>query len=72
MSPGASLLEASNVIGEVQQYCAALPVNLPAFARHVQAHSPMGIPEEWRSIQEYTLKDLHHVSRMQWERAKPR
>ena len=40
------LLEASDVIGEVQRYCEALyakrPVNLPAFERLVRAHIPRG------------------------------
>ena len=54
--------EASNVIGEVQRYWQALypkrPVNLPAFERLVKAHIPRGVPEEWRSVQDYTLQDL--------------
>ena len=53
------LLEASDVIGEVQRYWEALyakrPVNLPAFERLVRAHIPRGVPEEWRSVQDYTL-----------------
>ena len=56
------LLEASDVIGEVQRYWEALyakrPVNLPAFERLVRAHIPKGVPEEWRSVQDYTLQDL--------------
>ena len=56
------LLEASDVIGEVQRYWEALyakrPVNLPAFERLVRAHIPRGVPEEWRSVQDYTLQDL--------------
>ena len=55
-------LEASNVIGEVRRYWEALyakqPVNLPAFERLVRAHIPRGVPEEWRSVQDYTLHDL--------------
>ena len=54
------LLEASDVIGEVQTYWEALyakrPVNLPAFERLVRAHIPKGVPEEWRLVQEYTLQ----------------
>ena len=56
------LLEGSDVIGKVQRYWEALyakrPVNLPAFERLVQAHIPGGVPEEWRSVQDYTLQDL--------------
>ena len=56
------LMEASDVIGEVQRYWEALyakrPVNLPAFERLVRAHIPRGMPEEWRSVQDYTLQDL--------------
>ena len=56
------LLEASDVIGEVQRYWEVLyakrPVNLPAFERLVRAHIPRGVPEEWRSVQDYTLQDL--------------
>ena len=56
------LMEALDVIGEVQRYWAALhakrPVNLPAFERLVRAHIPRGVPEEWRSVQDYTLQDL--------------
>ena len=56
------LLEASDVIGEVHRYWEALyakrPVNLPAFERLVRAHIPKGVPEEWRSVQDYTLQDL--------------
>ena len=56
------LLEASDVIGEVQRYWEALyakrPVNLPAFERLVWANIPKGVPEEWRSVQGYTLQDL--------------
>ena len=44
------LLEASDVIGEVQRYWEVLyakrPVNLPAFERLVRAHIPRGVPEE--------------------------
>ena len=43
---GKVLLEASDVIGEVQRYWEALyakrPVNLPAFERLVRAHIPQG------------------------------
>ena len=56
------LMEASEVIGEVQCYWEALypkrPVNMPAFERLVRAHIPRGVPEEWRSVQDYTLQDL--------------
>ena len=56
------LMEASEVIGEVRRYWEALyaktPVNLPAFERLVRAHIPRGVPEEWRSVQDYTLQDL--------------
>ena len=55
------LLGASDVIGEVQRCWEALyakrPVKL-AFERLVRAHIPRGVPEEWRSVQDYTLKDL--------------
>ena len=61
------LLEASDVIGEVQRYWEALyakrPVNLPAFERLVRAHIPRGVPEEWRSVQGYTLQDLKDAVR---------
>ena len=56
------LLEASDVFGDVQRYWEELyakrPVNLLAFKRLVRAHIPRGVPEEWRSVQHYTLKDL--------------
>ena len=56
------LMEASDVIGEVQRYWAALyakrPLNLPAFERLGRAHIPRVVPEEWRSVQDYTLQDL--------------
>ena len=61
------LLQASDVIGEVQRYWEALyakrPVNLPAFERLVRAHIPKGVPEEWRSVQDYTLQDLKDAVR---------
>ena len=61
------LLEASDVIGEVQRYWEALyaklPVNLPAFERLVRAHIPRGVPEEWRSVQDYTLHELKDAVR---------
>ena len=61
------LLEASGVIGEVQRYWEALyakrPVNLPAFERLVRAHIPKGVPEEWRSVQDYNLQDLKDAVR---------
>ena len=61
------LLEASDVIGEVQRYWEALyakrPVNLPAFERLVRAHIPKGVPEEWRSVQDYTMQDLKDAVR---------
>ena len=34
------------------------PVNLPAFERLVGAHIPRGVPEEWGSVQDYTVQDL--------------
>ena len=56
------LIEASELIGEVEKYQEALyakrPVNLPAFQRLGRAHIPRGVPEEWRSVQDYTLQDL--------------
>ena len=56
------LMEASDVIGQAQRYWEALyakrPVNVPAFERLVWAHIPSGVPEEWRSVQDYTLQDL--------------
>ena len=59
------LMEASEVIGEVQRYWEALyvkrPVNLPAFESLVSAHIPRGVPEEWRSMQDYTLQDLKNA-----------
>ena len=61
------LLEASDVIGEVQRYWEALyakqPVKLPAFERLVRAHIPKGVPEEWRSVQDYTMQDLKDAVR---------
>ena len=61
------LLAASDVIGEVQRYCEALyakrPVNLPAFEQLVRAHIPRGVPEEWRSVQDYTLQALEDALR---------
>ena len=48
------LIEASEVIGEVQRYWEALyakrPVNLRAFERVVRAHLPRGVPYELRSV----------------------
>ena len=38
-------------------------MNLPAFERLVRAHIPRGVPEEWRSVQEYTLQDLKDAVR---------
>ena len=56
------LVEASEVIGEVQRYWQALyanrPLNLTSFERLVRAHIPRGAPEEWRLVQDYTLQDL--------------
>ena len=56
------LCEASEVILKVQKYWEALyakqPVNLSAFERLVRAHTPRGVPEEWRSLQDDTLQDL--------------
>ena len=56
------LIEASDVIGEVQRYWEALyakrPVNLPAFERLARAHIPRGAHEEWRPVHDYTLQDL--------------
>ena len=61
------LLEASDVIGEVPRYWEALYakrlVNLPAFERLVRTHIPRGVPEEWRSVQDYTLQDLKDAVR---------
>ena len=61
------LLESLDVIGEVQRNREALyakqPVNLPAFERLVRAHIPKGMPEEWRSVQDYTLHDLKEAVR---------
>ena len=61
------LLEASDVIGEVQRYWEALyakrPVHLPAFERLVRAHIHKGVPEEWRLVQDYTLQDLKDAVR---------
>ena len=61
------LLEASDVITEVQRYWEALyakqPENLPAFERLVRAHIPKGVPEEWRSVQDYTMQDLKDTVR---------
>ena len=61
------LLEASDVIGEVQRYWEALyakqPVNLPAFERLIRALIPRAMPEEWRSVQNYTLQDLKDAVR---------
>ena len=33
-------------------------MNLPAFERLVRAHIPRGVPEEWRSVKDYSLQDL--------------
>ena len=33
-------------------------MNLQALERLVRAHIPRGVPEEWRSVQDYTLQDL--------------
>ena len=56
------LMEVSEVIGEVHRYWEARyakrSVNLPAFERLVRAHIPRGVPDEWRSVQDYTLQDL--------------
>ena len=56
------LMEASEVIGEVERYWEALyakqPVKIPAFERLVRAHIPRGVPDEWRSVRDYTLQDL--------------
>ena len=56
------LMEASEVIAEVQRYWVARYakrlVNLLAFERLVSAHIPRGVPEEWRSVQDYTLQAL--------------
>ena len=38
-------------------------MNLPAFERLVRAHIPRGVPEEWRSVQDYTLQDLKDAVR---------
>ena len=54
------LLEASNVIGEVQRYWEALyakrPVNLPAFKRLVRDRIPREVPEAWSSVHVYTMQ----------------
>ena len=54
------LMEALEVMGEVLKLSEALydkrPVNLPALERLVRAHIPRGVPEEWRSVQDYTLQ----------------
>ena len=34
------------------------PVNLPAFGRLVRGHILRGVPDEWRSVQDYILQDL--------------
>ena len=34
------------------------PVKLPAFERLVRAHIHRGVPDEWKSVQDYTLPDL--------------
>ena len=34
------------------------PVNPPALERLVRAQIPRGVPNEWRSMQDYTLQDL--------------
>ena len=56
------LLDASDVISEVQRYWEALyakpPVNLPAFEWLVGARIPLGVPAECRLVQHYTLQDL--------------
>ena len=61
------LLEAADVVGEVHRYWEALyakqPVNLPAFERLVRAHIPRGLPEEWRSVRDYTLQNLKDAVR---------
>ena len=61
------LMEASDVIGEVQRYWEALyakrPVNQPAFERLFRAHIPTGVPEEWTSVQDYTMQDLKDAVR---------
>ena len=61
------LMETSEVIGDVQRYWEALyakrPVDLPAFERLVRAHIPRGVPEEWRSVQDYTLHDLRDAAK---------
>ena len=53
------LMEALEVIGEVHKYWEALyakiSVNPPALERLVRAHIPQGVPDEWRSVQDYTL-----------------
>ena len=38
-------------------------MNLPAFERLVRAHIPKGVPEEWRSVQDYTMQDLKDAVR---------
>ena len=38
-------------------------MNVPAFERLVRAHISRGVPEEWRSVQDYTLQDLKDAVR---------
>ena len=59
------IMEASQLIAEVQRYWEALRakrlVNLPAFERLARAHITQGVPEEGRSVPDYTLQDLKHA-----------
>ena len=61
------LMEASDVIGEVQRYWKAVyakrPVNLPAFEQLVRAHIPRGVREERTAVQGHTLQDLKDAVR---------
>ena len=60
-------MEASKVIAQVQRYWEALyamrPVNLPAFEKLVRAHISRGVPDEWKSVQDYTLQDLKDAAK---------
>ena len=38
-------------------------MNLPAFEQLVRAHIARGVPEEWRSVQDYTMQDFKDAVR---------
>ena len=38
-------------------------MNLPAFERLVPAHIPRGVPDEWKSVEDYTLQDLNDAGK---------